>query len=170
MSAMRIPKYTAGMFKKKMPRFGAPGIKMPRIPKPPKPRIKKFDGGGGVEEEVIISPEAGKKEYAELFAKSERNRKERELQKSKDFVNRYIAESKKAEDAKAKEKLKKDEMRKQFDAYMEERKKQEEAGVSEFMRQMKRGVRTARSGGVMKSSCCRGDGIAKRGKTRGKFV
>jgi hypothetical protein len=25
-------------------------------------------------------------------------------------------------------------------------------------------------GGTIKSSCCRGDGIAKKGKTRGKYV
>ena len=43
----RIPKYTAGMFKKKMPRFGSSSIKMPRMPKPPKPRVKKFAEGGG---------------------------------------------------------------------------------------------------------------------------
>jgi hypothetical protein len=45
----RIPKYTAGMFKKKMPRFGSSSIKMPRMPKPPKPRVKKFAEGGDVE-------------------------------------------------------------------------------------------------------------------------
>jgi len=37
----RIPKYTAGMFKKKMPRFGASAIKKPRMPKPSKPKAKK---------------------------------------------------------------------------------------------------------------------------------
>lgn len=42
----RIPKYTAGMFKKKMPRFGASSIRMPGMPKPPKPRVKKFAEGG----------------------------------------------------------------------------------------------------------------------------
>lgn len=48
----RIPKYTAGMFKKKMPRFGASSIRMPRMPKPPKPRVKKFaEGGVGYEED-----------------------------------------------------------------------------------------------------------------------
>jgi hypothetical protein len=37
----RIPKYTAGMFKKKMRRFGAASIKKPRMPTPPKPKAKK---------------------------------------------------------------------------------------------------------------------------------
>ncbi len=163
----RIPKYTAGMFKKKTPRFGASSIRMPRMPKP---RVKKFQDGGKTEvEEVIISPEEGQKEYAELFARSERNRKARELQQSKDLVNRYLAESKKAETAKAKEKTNKDALKKQFDAYMEERKRQEDAAATKYMQEMKRGIRTARSGGKMESSR-RGDGIAKRGKTRGKFV
>jgi hypothetical protein len=64
MAAMkRIPKFTAGMFKKKMPRFGASGIRMPSMPKAPKPRVKKFAEGGEAEiEEVIVSPEAYERE------------------------------------------------------------------------------------------------------------
>lgn len=166
----RIPKYTAGMFKKKMPRFGASPIRMPRMPKPPKPRVKKFDGGGDVEEEVIISPEAGRKEYADLYARSERNRKQRELEDSKNFVRRYMAERKKADEAETKKKTEQDQMRKQFDKYMKDRKAEEDTRIWNFMQARKQGVRTARKGGVMKSSCCRGDGIAKKGKTRGKFV
>lgn len=64
MAAMkRIPKFTAGMFKKKMPRFGASGIRMPSMPKPPKPRVKKYAEGGEAEiEEVIVTPEAYERE------------------------------------------------------------------------------------------------------------
>lgn len=165
----RIPKYTAGMFKKKMPRFGASSIRMPRMPKPPKP--KKFDEGGEVDpNEVIISPEEGRKMYPELFAKSERNRKLRELQQSKDFVKRYLSERKKADAAEAAKKVEKDESKKKFDEYMEERKRKEDEETWNFMQQRKQGIRTARKGGVMKSFCCRGDGIAKKGKTRGKFI
>ena len=165
----RIPKYTAGMFKKKMPRFGASSIKMPRIPKPPKP--KKFDEGGEVDpNEVIISPEVGRREYADLYAKSERNRKLRELQQSKDFVKRYLSERKKADAAEAAKKAEKDDLKKKFDKYMEDQKRQEAEADWNFMQQRKQGVRTARKGGVMKSSCCRGDGAAKKGKTRGRFV
>lgn len=167
----RIPKYTAGMFKKKMPRFGASSIRMPGMPKPPKPRVKKLSGGGDADSEVIISPEAGRKEYADLFARSEQNRKLRELEQSKNFVKRYLAEKKKADETEAAKKADKENLKKKFDQYMEDRKRQEDADTSEYMRQMKRGVRTAKSGGTMKSSCgCRGDGIAKRGKTRGRFV
>lgn len=165
----RIPKYTAGMFKKKTPRFGASSIRMPSMPKPPKPRVKKFEGGGKTETEVIISPEEGAKFYPELAAKTERTRKQRELERSKDLVKRYLYESKKAEEEKAKKKLDADQLKKQFDAYMEERKKQDAIDTSEYMRQMKQGVKTAKSGGVMKSSS-RGDGIARKGKTRGRFV
>ena len=62
----RIPKYTAGMFKKKMPRFGASSIRMPRIPKP---RIKKFAGGGatGYEEAPPEFEKPKKRTFKEAF-------------------------------------------------------------------------------------------------------
>ena len=41
----RIPKFTSGMFKRKMRRFGAASSPMPRMPKP---RMKKFNEGGKV--------------------------------------------------------------------------------------------------------------------------
>lgn len=41
----RIPKYTSQMFKKKMPKYGASSIRMPRMPKAP---VKKLAEGGGV--------------------------------------------------------------------------------------------------------------------------
>ena len=166
----RIPKYTAGMFKKKMPRFGASSIRMPRIPKPAKPRMKKFQSGGDVEDEVIISPEQGRKEYAKEFAERERKLQKQRDEESKSLVKRYLSERKKADTAEAAKKAEKDNLKKKFDEYMEERKRQEDEVDWNFMQQRKQGVRTARKGGVMKSSCCRGDGIAQRGKTRGKFV
>ena len=151
----RIPKYTAGMFKKKMPRFGAMSIRKQRLPLPPKPRAKKFQDGGEIEE-IIVAPE----EY--------------EKEQSKDLVKRYLAASKRAAAKKAEQKKDPDKeraerMRKEFDALMEDRKRREREAESLYMQEMKRGIRTARSGGKM-DSCCRGDGIAKRGKTRGKFV
>jgi hypothetical protein len=165
----RIPKYTAGMFKKKMPRFGAMAPKKPRLPTPPKPRVKKFEEGGDVEEEVIVSEDAVRRTNPELSAKIDRAKKARELAQSKDLVKRYLRERKVADEAEAKKKAEEGDMRRKFDEYMRER---EQRGLEEqgrFMQERKRGVRTARSGGKM-SSCCRGDGIAKRGKTRGKFV
>lgn len=165
----RIPKYTAGMFKKKMPRFGAMAPKKPRMPRPPKPRIKKFEEGGDVEEEVIVSEDAVRRTNPELSAKIDRAKKARELAQSKDLVKRYLRERRVADEAEAKKKAEEGDMRRKFDEYMEERRRQELEEQGRFMQERKRGVRTARKGGVM-SSCCRGDGIAKRGKTRGKFV
>lgn len=159
----RMPKFTSRMFKPKMKRFGAAAPKMPKMP-----RVKKFQTGGDVEDEVIISPEEGRKVYERELARIERGRQQRRDQASKDLVKRYLSERAKADDTAAKKKAEEDKLRKQFDTFMEDRKKREDAGISEYMRQMKQGVRTAKSGGMMKSG--RGDGIAKKGKTRGRYV
>lgn len=144
---MRIPKYTAGMFKKKMPRFGASSIKMPRMPKPPKPRAKKYDEGGEVEE-IIIGPGAAQEEFADEMAQVEERKKQNEQKRrdaeSKDLVKKYYEAKKKR---------------------AEINEKNREKSIKHFTRN----VRTARTGGKM-DSCCRGDGVAQRGKTRGKFV
>jgi len=144
---MRIPKYTAGMFKKKMPRFGASSIKMPRMPKAPKPRAKKYDEGGEVEE-IIIGPGAAQEEFADEMAQVEARKKQNEQKRrdaeSKDLVKKYYEAKKKR---------------------AEINEKNREKSIKHFTRN----VRTARTGGKM-DSCCRGDGIAKKGKTRGKFV
>jgi hypothetical protein len=144
---MRIPKYTAGMFKKKMPRFGASSIKMPRMPKAPKPRAKKYDEGGEVEE-IIIGPGAAQEEFADEMAQVEarkkQNEQKRRVAESKDLVKKYYEAKKKR---------------------AEINEKNREKSIKHFTRN----VRTARTGGKM-DSCCRGDGIAKKGKTRGKFV
>lgn len=166
----RIPKYTAGMFKKKMPRFGSSGVRMPRMPKPPKPRVKKFAEGGEIEE-VIIGPGAAQQEYADEISQSEKRRKERALAAEKSLVKRYLAASKKAGAKKPEPKVEVDRetLRREFDSYMQEQERKKKQAESQFYQEMKRGIRTARSGGKMES-CCRGDGIASRGKTRGKFV
>jgi hypothetical protein len=144
---MRIPKYTAGMFKKKMPRFGASSIKMPRMPKAPKPRAKKYDEGGEVEE-IIIGPGAAQEEFADEMAQVEERKKQNEQKRrdaeSKDLVKKYYEAKKKR---------------------AEINEKNREKSIKHFTRN----VRTARTGGKM-DSCCRGDGAAQRGKTRGKFV
>jgi hypothetical protein len=144
---MRIPKYTAGMFKKKMPRFGASSIKMPRMPKAPKPRAKKYDEGGEVEE-IIIGPGAAQEEFADEMAQVEARKKQNEQKRrdaeSKDLVKKYYEAKKKR---------------------AEINEKNREKSIKHFTRN----VRTARTGGKM-DSCCRGDGVAQRGKTRGKVV
>lgn len=144
---MRIPKYTAGMFKKKMPRFGASSIKMPRMPKAPKPRAKKYDEGGEVEE-IIIGPGAAQEEFADEMAQVEERKKQNE-QKRRDAESKALV--KKYYEAKKKR--------------AEINEKNREKSIKHFTRN----VRTARTGGKM-DSCCRGDGAAQRGKTRGKFV
>jgi hypothetical protein len=135
------------MFKKKMPRFGASSIKMPRMPKAPKPRAKKYDEGGEVEE-IIIGPGAAQEEFADEMAQVEERKKQNEQKRrvaeSKDLVKKYYEAKKKR---------------------AEINEKNREKSIKHFTRN----VRTARTGGKM-DSCCRGDGIAKKGKTRGKFV
>jgi hypothetical protein len=143
----RIPKYTAGMFKKKMPRFGAMSIRKQRLPLPPKPRAKKFQDGGEIEE-IIIGPGAAQEEYAGEMAQIEERKKQNE-QKRRDAESKALVKK-----------------------YYEAKKKRAEINQENREKSIKhftRNVRTARSGGKM-DSCCRGDGIAKRGKTRGKFV
>jgi hypothetical protein len=135
------------MFKKKMPRFGASSIKMPRMPKAPKPRAKKYDEGGEVEE-IIIGPGAAQEEFADEMAQVEERKKQNEQKRrdaeSKDLVKKYYEAKKKR---------------------AEINEKNREKSIKHFTRN----VRTARTGGKM-DSCCRGDGVAQRGKTRGKFV
>jgi len=93
---MRIPKYTAGMFKKKMPRFGASSIKTPRMPKPPKPKAKKFADGGEIEE-VIVSPEDyEREEIAEKIRRGSkgpprRNRRKSDKELAKAAIDDMIA-------------------------------------------------------------------------------
>lgn len=96
MASMRIPKYTAGMFKKKMPRFGASAMKMPRMPKPPKPRAKKYAEGGEIEE-IIVSPEDyEREEIAEKIRRGSkgpprRNRRKSDKELAKAAIDDMIA-------------------------------------------------------------------------------
>ena len=151
----RIPKYTAGMFKRKMPRFGAMGIRKQRLPLPPKPRVKKikFDDGGPVGyEEAPPKFESSKKTFRQAFRQARDEGQEFFRWKG----DLYNAQTK------------------------EERKKMLDDAMSEYMANppykgagRKLGTYKLQSkakGGSIKSSCCRGDGIAKKGKTRGKFV
>jgi len=130
-----------------MPRFGASSIKMPRMPKPPKPRVKKYVEGGEIEE-IIIGPGAAQEEFADEMAQVEERKKQNEQKRrdaeSKDLVKKYYEAKKKR---------------------AEINEKNREKSIKHFTRN----VRTARTGGKM-DSCCRGDGVAQRGKTRGKFV
>lgn len=164
----RIPKYTAGMFKKKMPRFGASSIKMPRIPKPPKPRVKKFDGGGKVLEGVADYDPRDPK-VADLLKRMDvpyedivrlRNRA---VVRGKSGPYRGSGKAFKEPIIGYDQKSNEYYLVKPEDEYVPSYK-----GKGEKLGTVK--VDNKASGGKVKSSCCRGDGIAKKGKTRGKFV
>jgi hypothetical protein len=153
MATMRIPKYTAGMFKRKMPRFGASSIKMPRMPKPPKPRVKKYEEGGEVEE-VVVSPEAYRK------------------QESKDLVMRYLDTSKKS--AEERKKIAEKILRGSKGSPQRNRPKSDKELTKEAIEEMMRNPPYKNMGrplGTVKLN--KGgsiDGCAIRGKTRGKIV
>lgn len=171
----RIPKYTAGMFKKKMPRFGASGIKMPRMPrmpKPSKPRMKKLAGGGEIEEVIVGAPYG---EVEEVIV----GPGEYEKEESKDLVKRYMGASKRAAEEREDiaSKIRRGSKGPSRRNRPKNRKELAKEAIDDMMRnppyrkmvQELGTVKLNKSGGVQ-SSCCRGDGIAKRGKTRGKFV
>ena len=194
----RIPKYTAGMFKRKMPRFGAMAPKKPRMPRPPKPRVKKFAEGGDTDDLVPRSmlPDENAEQLAARARGSKgptRRYRPRSLPPPtankpevivtpEAYYNSLSPEEQKKLREKYEAKIAAEELRKQEKAKEEQRKREEaremyrrqeqekDIDQSRYMRQRRQGFRTARSGGVMKSSSRRGDGIAKRGKTRGKFV
>jgi hypothetical protein len=89
----RIPKYTAGMFKKKMPRFGSSSIKMPRMPKPPKPRVKKFaEGGLGYEEDPQPGVQSDREDKPKKPAKKDKPRTAQSKPRSmsnEEFIEKY---------------------------------------------------------------------------------
>jgi hypothetical protein len=192
----RIPKFTAGMFKKKMPRFGAMAPKKPSMPRPPKPRIKKFGEGGDTDDLVPRSmlPDENAEQLAARARKSSgptRRYRPRSLPKQESEVvvspEAYYKSLSPAEQKKLREKYEQkiaEQEAMKREREMEERRKNEEAREmyqrqerlkdleqGQYMRERRQGTRTARSGGVMKSFASRrGDGIAKKGKTRGKFL
>lgn len=168
----RIPKYTAGMFKKKMPRFGASSIKMPRIPKPPKPRVKKFAEGGEAEEkEEIIGYDPRDPKVADFL--------KRMNVAYEDIVrlrNRAVVRGKTGPYRGSGQAFKEPIIgyNERTDEYYLVKPDSSDEYVPPY-KGMGRKLGTVKienkaSGGKVKSSCCRGDGIAKKGKTRGKFI
>lgn len=155
----RIPKYTAGMFKKKMPRFGASAIKKPRMPKPSKPKAKKpskrkvkFLQEGGSTDDLVprsMLPDrnaAQQKKDMDTLMKYYMSDEVRERDK------RRAAEDKEAADAAISEMIRnppyKGKGRRLENYTLEEKPKRR---------------RNYNIGGKI-------DGVAQRGKTRGKFV
>lgn len=167
----RIPKYTAGMFKRKMPRFGAASIKKPRMPRPPKPtakkpRVKKFQEGGRTDDLVPRSmlpdrsaeqekrSQRNMEELMKYYMSDEARERERERSKKRKSEKPVIEEQVVTPEA--------------FKKEMEAERRRQEA---EERARRKAGVRTARSGGVMRYNEGGSiDGCAVRGKTRGKII
>jgi len=148
----RIPKYTAGMFKKKMPRFGASSIRMPRMPKP---RVKKLAGGGSAGyEEAPPRFEAPNKTFKQAFTQARQEGKEIFEWKGKLY------------DSQTKEERKKmlDDATREFMANPPYKNMGRKLGTFKLEKQKERETYMAKGGKV------RGDGIAKKGKTRGRFV
>jgi hypothetical protein len=188
----RIPKYTAGMFKKKMPRFGASAIKKPRLPSPPKPRVKKFAEGGDTND-LVPRNMLPDENASELAARARGSKGPEKRFRNRSDLNKSDVEESVVSPKSYFESLSPQEQKKMLEAYKkkieeqkrkaeEERKKDQEAAdmlqrqdrlfneqIQRDIARRRRGIQTARSGGVMKSSH-RGDGIAKKGKTRGKYV
>lgn len=169
MSAMRIPKYTAGMFKKKMPRFGAPGIKMPRIPKPPKPRIKKFEGGGKAEsDEEVVSYDPRDPKVADLLKRMDVPYEDIVRLRNRAVVKGKTGPYRGSGKAFRQPIIGYDQKANEYYLMGPDTPQEPYKGRGERLGNARIAGKAA--GGRIKSSCCRGDGIAKRGKTRGKFV
>lgn len=185
----RIPKYTAGMFKKKMPRFGASSIKMPRMPKPPKPRVKKLAEGGEIDPVDDLAPfqnlpsnEDEPDKYRPHSPSTRGGRRRPPLKQEDEVV--ITPES-------YRESLSPGE-RKRYDREQLELKQRQERNRRKdfdnraidpetYMKMFGRKGRTttAKSGGTMKSYAAggsvssaskRADGCATKGKTKGRFV
>jgi hypothetical protein len=142
----RIPKYTAGMFKKKMPRFGASSIRMPRIPKP---RIKKFAEGGatGYEEAPPEFEKPKKRTFKEAFRAAKNAGRETFEWRGETYLTHTEEENKKWLDEQGWDIMKNPPYKKmvrKLDNYV---------------------IQGKASGGRI-----RGKGAEIRGKTRGRFV
>ncbi len=162
----RIPKFTAGMFKKKMPRFGAMAPKKPRMPRPPKPRIKKFEEGGPVEEEVIAYDPRDPK-VADLLARMKVPYEDIVRLRNRAVVRGKTGPYRGSGKAFREPIIGYDQKSNEYYLIQPEDSASPYKGKGERLGTAK--IDSRAKGGVM-SSCCRGDGIAKRGKTRGKFV
>ena len=164
----RVRKFTSRSFKKRTPRYGMSKPKMPRMP-----RMKKFQEGGSTDDLVPRSmlPDRNaaqqKKDMDTLmeYYMSDEVRK-RDKRRAEEGKKR-----KKKEEAVIEEQIVTPEA---FRREMEEENRRRRGPSDSEMQRARReaGVRTARSGGVMKSYNRGGsiDGCAVRGKTRGKFV
>ena len=154
----RMRKFTAGSFKKRMPRTGMKKFRLPKM--------KKFQEGGPTDDLVPRSMLPDRS--AEQEKRSQRNMEE--------LMKYYMSDEARERERERSKKRKSDKpvieeqiiTPEAFQREMEAERRRQEA---ENRARRKAGVRTARSGGVMRYD--KGgsiDGIAKRGKTRGKII
>lgn len=162
----RIPKYTAGMFKKKMPRFGASSIRMPRMPKPPKP--KKFDEGGRVKEEVLAYDPRDPR-VADLLKRMDVPYEDIVRLRNRAVVRGKTGPYRGSGRAFKEPIIGYDQKANEYYLIESEESRLPYKGRGEKLGNAR--LESRASGGRIKSSAShRGDGIAKKGKTRGKFV
>lgn len=147
----RIPKFTSRMFKPKMKRFGSIAPKMPRMP-----RIKKFVGGGatGYEEAPPAFESPEKKSFKKAYREARQDGKE------------FFKWEGKLYDTQTKEERKKmlDEAMSEYMANPPYKSKGKKLGTFKLQGSKEPETYMARGGRI------RGDGIAKKGKTRGRYV
>ena len=168
-----VPKFTSGMFKKKVKRFGAAAPKMPRMPKP---RMKKFQAGGETDDLVPPSMLPDPKDRYGLGSEGKgpprrytgrRPNKKPAAKSNKRYEPTEVildGTEEAREQAEFERRLKELEDRRRA-----ERQKRE---YEEYERSRMPRVITARSGGHMKKFRKGGsiDGCATKGKTRGKYI
>jgi hypothetical protein len=176
----RMPKYTAGMFKKKMPRFGASSIRLPRL--------KKYAEGGMTEEMenekkvagILNQPETAKEKKArELAKKAEEKAPGMDADQPKKAAPKKPAAPQQPPERdgevivtpeEGKKELEKDRL-KDLEQYIkdEEAKRKDKFGLNKPP-QTPKAIKLRNGGSVASSASRRGDGCAMRGKTKGRFV
>ena len=193
----RMPKYTAGMFKKKMPRFGASSIRLPRL--------KKYAEGGMTEEMenekkvagILNQPETAKEKKARELAKKaeekapgmDADQPKKAKPKAKPTLppQKYDDEEVIVTPEEGKKQLEEDRKQdriRELEQYMkdQEEKRKEKFGLKKPPQIPPRAIpapykpgtqapaQKLRGGGSVSSASKRGDGCAERGKTKGRFV
>jgi hypothetical protein len=137
------------------------------MPKPPKPRVKKFAEGGETEEVVAYDPRDPK--VADLLKRMNVPYEDIVRLRNRAVVRGKTGPYRGSGKAFREPIIGFDQKSNEY--YLiesEEHNPPSYKGKGERLGNAK--IESRASGGKIKSSCCRGDGVAKKGKTRGKFV
>lgn len=193
---MRIPKYTAGMFKRKMPRFGAEGISPPRMNKPRmmskggstadteamqnEKNVAKFlnqpetEADAKMKQAEETAPGKDADQPGNIKAKPKAKEKPKPTPPPQKYDDAEVVvtpeEGKKQLEEDRKQDLE-EARKKALEKYMEEQEaaRQKKYGLEKVAPSKPKAV-LLRKGGSVSSASSRGDGIAQRGKTRGRMV